>query len=270
MDYQEQSSALVVQIPQTGFGGSVGGKNRSGNRRIDWRKPRVVELAKSGDDLGTITKSFLAQDEYFFHGNVVLMNEIEGYDMTVRFGQRHHNLKNIFEAVYVWAHDYGLTAHRADQAVRDYASYIVLDGLIGNTDRHHENWGMILPADSDFPNLAPSFDHASSLGRELADNRRAEILQQHGILSYLMRGSGGIYTGHLRKRAPSPLRLAQMVCRWRNDIGAFWQQTLSAVPDCSLRDAVWKIPPDFMSDIAKNFAYEILITSKAEILRRPR
>ncbi len=70
------------------------------------------------------------------------------------------------------------------------ASYLVLDALIGNTDRHHENWGFLgqvlvnIDEVSEAARLvkqggydiAPSFDHASSLGRELPDEKRIDIL----------------------------------------------------------------------------------------------
>jgi hypothetical protein len=49
-------------------------------------------------------------------------------------------------------------------AVDTFIGYLLLDALVGNTDRHHENWGVIrLPEGT--VHLAPTFDHASSLGR---------------------------------------------------------------------------------------------------------
>jgi hypothetical protein len=52
-----------------------------------------------------------------------------------------------------------------------FASYLVLDALIGNTDRHHMNWGVL--DDPGSPRvLAPTFDHASSLGFLLSDEQR--------------------------------------------------------------------------------------------------
>ena len=47
-----------------------------------------------------------------------------------------------------------------------FAGYLVLDAVIGNTDRHHENWGLLLRRTETGwkGQVAPSFDHASSLG----------------------------------------------------------------------------------------------------------
>jgi len=57
-----------------------------------------------------------------------------------------------------------------------FVGYLLLDAVAGNTDRHHENWGVIRLPDGSV-HLAPTFDHASSLGRTLLDAERAQRLQ---------------------------------------------------------------------------------------------
>lgn len=41
-----------------------------------------------------------------------------------------------------------------------FTGLLVFDALIGNTDRHHENWAVVQNSGT----LAPSFDHGASLG----------------------------------------------------------------------------------------------------------
>ena len=53
-----------------------------------------------------------------------------------------------------------------------FVGYLVLDALIGNTDRHEENWAVIVSESGRY--LAPTFDHASSLGFLLSDPQRLE------------------------------------------------------------------------------------------------
>lgn len=59
--------------------------------------------------------------------------------------------------------------------------------MIGNVDRHHENWGILRKrVDGEwYGRLAPTFDHASSLGRELVDTgankSRERYLNELGI-----------------------------------------------------------------------------------------
>lgn len=61
-----------------------------------------------------------------------------------------------------------------------FVGYLLLDAMIGNTDRHHENWGVLARRDGSgcrTLQLAPTYDHASSLGRERLDQKRAARLQ---------------------------------------------------------------------------------------------
>ena len=77
--------------------------------------------------------------------------------------------------------------------LRELASYAILDGLIGNTDRHHENWMFFYHPERRSYQLAPSYyDHGSSLGRELQDasrrvsRSRRDILASDRVLNYLL------------------------------------------------------------------------------------
>ena len=161
---------------------------------IGLRLPRVRERRPGQAEpplLATICRSFLPSEyttgrEYrFFHGWEVLQHLIDGYDTTLRFGQRDHNVKNISSALAKMMGVHGINSMpRWDDAMEDLASYALLDAIIGNTDRHHENWmiGWVHDLGDMFIEIMPSFDHASSLGRELTDDRRRRILDSGGVL----------------------------------------------------------------------------------------
>lgn len=228
-----------------------------------------VQLARQGDEIATLSRSFNPQEWLSYHGNSVLANVISGYDRHRRFGQNAHSVKNIVLAIVDLA-DKGLLdiAGASDRL----ASYAVLDGIVGNTDRHHENWMIMLDPERNQFQVAPSYDHASSLGRELSDFRRRQILDQGRMINYITggkgkRGKGRIYADANRKVPLSPLRLAQLVCRWFPDAARPALERVQALPDPEMRMAIDQVPPDFMSGVAKDFAYQYLITSKAELLR---
>ena len=228
-----------------------------------------VQLAISGDEPATLCRSFKPAQWLYYHGNSVLAHVISGYDLRRRFGQNDHSVKNILRAISNLA-DSGLLD--TDSAMGQLASYAILDGIIGNTDRHHENWMVMLaPGQAQFQ-IAPSYDHASSLGRELADSRRQQILAQGRMLNYIVggkgkRGKGRIYADANRKVPLSPLRLAQLICRWQSDVVQPTLERLQTLSDGEFRPVIDKVPPQFMSDIAKEFAYQYLTTSKRELLR---
>ena len=227
----------------------------------------------------TVCRSFLPDAwttgaEYdFFHGWEVLQQLVEGYDTALRFGQLDHNVKNIATALTV---SMGVDTMNPmpmwQRAMESLASYALLDGIIGNTDRHHENWMIAWVHDrGDMTmEIMPSFDHASSLGRELTDDRRRQILEADRVSRYVQRGRGGVYVGDARRRAPSPLHLARLLCRWRP---TFTRKTLDRIDRLSendVRTAVRRVPCEFMSDISKEFACQVILTGRRELLRGAR
>ena len=226
--------------------------------------------------LGTICKSFVPEavatdkEYYYFHGWQILQWVIESYDTKLRFGQRDHNIKNITIAL---ADIMGINTSnpmpRWDDAFEQLASYVMLDGLIGNTDRHHENWmiAYVHHFGDMWIEIMPSFDHASSLGRELTDDKRQHILDSDGVQRYLNAGRGAVYVDHRRKRAFSPLRLARLLCRWRPEYTSRTLERIGGVSEDEIRTTIQRVPAEFMSDVAKEFAFEVVMAGKRELLR---
>jgi HipA-like C-terminal domain len=126
-----------------------------------------VELAVFRGTRGSATESFARRgrrrpDRSLFHGNQILAGRVLRYDPMKLFGQSDHTLANIFAAIdntfpIEWS---------ARMAKVIFASYLVLDALIGNTDRHHENWGILIKQVGNQWEgfLAPTFDHRLRLG----------------------------------------------------------------------------------------------------------
>lgn len=229
-----------------------------------------VQLARYEDDLGAQSKSFTDREWLKVHGNEIMAEAVEGYDESLRFGQRDHNVKNIVAAVAGWTKRNHLDA---DAAMNELVSYAILDGLIDNTDRHHENWMFYYhPAQGAF-RLAPSYDHGSSLGRELHDTSqrisrsRRHILDSGGMLNYIKGGKGRVYVNGGRALPLSPLSLAQLLCRWQPTIARPLLQRVNSVTDAGFRGAIDPVPPEFVSDTAKEFAHQLVMVSKSELLR---
>ena len=94
-----------------------------------------VELATLNGDRGSVSESFLQDDQILIHGNQILDTTLDKYDHEMRFHQSNHTLENIFVAIEtIFSNEYHVL-----KAKIQMGSYLVLDALIGNTDRHHEN-----------------------------------------------------------------------------------------------------------------------------------
>ena len=234
-----------------------------------------VELATSHDELATICKSFSSGVGSSLESHRIAMTWLSGseflasahpsYDVERTWSNRAHNVKDIVAAVELAS---APSANRNSHAVlQDLADCVLLDGLIGNTDRHHDNWMIGIADEDNSLHLSPAFDHASSLGRELTDERRRRILVADSVLRYLKRGNGGVFVSNSRRLSPPPLALSQLLCRWQPRLFAEKCNRLASVPDAAFRSLLDQIPPAYMSVIAKEFAYQVMITSKVELMR---
>lgn len=228
----------------------------------------VVELAyEAADGLGTISQSFVPPDGRLYHGNDILYGAILDYDRQGRLWVPAHNLDNIATALRELANAKGSCLDLA-QTRSGLVSYAVLDGLIRNTDRHHENWGLIYRSHTGAYSLAPSYDHASSLGRNLTDtDRNSRLSGNGGVLAYHTNCSGHTFVDPGRKRGPSPLVLAQLICLSQPDLARPVLERLRSTTSGHFRNAVNRVPAAIMSRTAKKFAHQMLVTAQIELLR---
>lgn len=129
-----------------------------------------VHLAERNDDPGIVSRSFLQRDETLVHGDELLA---EVADDVSAHGRELFTLKNVVGALQRCRPP---GDHEALRTAMDwFAGFLALDALVGNTDRHEQNWGAIETGDG-VRRLAPSFDHASCLGFMLHDDARQEYL----------------------------------------------------------------------------------------------
>ena len=215
-----------------------------------------VELAVFTGEQGSVTESFAHGGRALYHGNQMLEVVIYGYNPEKKFHQSSHTLTNIWKVMdHVFAESEA--ARRAKLCIADY---IVLDALIGNTDRHHENWGILRRRMGDGWRgfVAPSFDHASSLGRELMDTRRDRLLAEKRVGDYMERGRGAIYWSEDGKHGPSPLELVRRATRHYPDLFRPALTKLKKLNESSMIDIVNRVPDDWMTSAAREFAIALM------------
>lgn len=233
-----------------------------------------VELAEAGGRRGSASLNFTSPVQQLMHGNEVMAGFLEGYDPEVRFKQTSHTVVNIIAAIRRMFP----SANEHHVVLRQLASYMVLDALIGNTDRHHENWGLLWQVLVDIDevseaarldkqyDVAPSFDHASSLGRELLDSKREELLTQGRVDAYVRKGKGGIYLAGGKKGA-NPLELVESVAV---EYGSFFRpvlDTLRSVPLDEITGFLDCLPEDRATPITRSFAKEMLRVAYEGLVR---
>ena len=144
----------------------------------------------------------------------------------------------------------------------------MLDALIGNTDRHHENWGIVVCLDPSTDtagialHIAPTYDHASSLGRELTDSERNERLntadRARSVAAYVEKGRSALYN---EKDDAKPLTVIQAFREAADrfpSAGRIWLERLAKVSTASVGRILSRVPEERMSRAAHDFAAAVL------------
>lgn len=234
----------------------------------------TVELAEFQGRRGCASLNFTTQAKQLEHGNEVMAGLLDGYDRELRYHQTSHTVDNIVKAVSKMFSSRREHLH----VLQQLASYLVLDALIGNTDRHHENWGFLWQVQVDIDEVseagritkeyevAPTFDLGSSLGRELLDAKRLQYLNNKTVEKYLRKARGGIFTpgaGH----GASPLALVESTARKYPDYFRPTLERLRRTPLALMIATVDRVPDERMSPVARDFAKAMLGVAH-ECLRR--
>lgn len=224
-----------------------------------------VELAIFEGRRGSVTESFAREGRNLFHGNQVLAGRVLGYDPSGVFRHSSHTLENIRLALdRTFAYEHG-----RQRAKRALAEYLVLDALIANVDRHHENWGLLRKNVDGRWNgfVAPSFDHASSLGRELLDERREMLLREGRVGSYVEKGHGAVFWRGDERRGPSPLELVRRAAKAHpTEFRPAIAKVLAFKPD-RLEWILARIPEGWMSPTEKDFTLALVCYTRQELFK---
>jgi len=224
----------------------------------------TVQFAEWEGVQASASKSFVSARRELVHGNQILKWTLIGYDPAKRFQQSDHSIVNIWRCF----NERFRHAEAAEAAKRRFAGYLVLDAVVGNTDRHHENWGVVRERREGrwVGRLAPSFDHASPLGRELRDEKRVMRLESGTVPAYSERARGAIYLPESTGRGPSPLDLVRGSMP---TIGHYFRtplERLSSLRDSDVGEIMDRIPADWMSTPAKEFSATLIRYNRDRLL----
>ncbi len=148
--------------------------------------PDFVAIDSFHGEPGTVNEWFLGYkgngDERFFPGGDYMQRHIAGYD---REKGKQHNLSTIISL--------SRALERGGWLTHDWRIYwglgLCFDALIGNTDRHQENWGLIWLENGPLARFTPYFDNGTSLGHELQPEKMQRMMRDpNEFNAYLRRG----------------------------------------------------------------------------------
>jgi hypothetical protein len=262
---REDKADWLFKYPKPGTGQHWAEKVAAEIAKVLQIRHATVELALFMGSRGSTTESFAREGRNLFHGNQILAGSVLSYDPSGMFRHSRHTLDNIRVAMdRTFAYPHG--RERAKLAL---AEYLVLDALIANVDRHHENWGLLRKnADGQWTGfVAPTFDHASSLGRELLEDRRELLLKEGRVGQYVEKGRGGVFWAEADKRGPSPLELIRRAIKAYPDEFRPAVEKIVRFDRSALETILKRVPEDWMSRLEREFTLASVCYSHHELVK---
>lgn len=231
------------------------------------------ELAQCGETKGVVTKSFVPTGGRLIFGNELLAGFKRHAGQLNLFQTKQHILRLVMSITSKRWVEFPLNWN-APSALVDcsevFVGYLLLDALVGNQDRHDENWGLILVAEERKVYFAPTYDHASSLGRNEPDQNRIDRLNTRdvgrSVEAYVKRASSRLY---LNDSSPNTLKTIDALyeaIKLKPNAGSFWINKLVTIEDNQFQEILDNIPDSEMSGPAKQFALKMLQINKQRIL----
>ena len=228
------------------------------------------ELAIFNSEKGTISKSFLPENGSLIPGNEILTQIFLDYPEDIN-DLSQHTLDNIFRVFANSSVDLpinGILLTGIETAVDTFIGYLLLDAWIGNSDRHHENWAFVDCAGKTY--LAPTYDHASSLGRNESDERRKKRLQTKdmgfSIEAYAEKCKSCLYANVGDRK---PLTTFDAFCEaaiLHPKAANIWLDSLAKISTNNTLKLFERVPDHLISSSAIKFAQKILEINQKKLL----
>ena len=122
--------------------------------------------------------------------------------------------------------------------------------------------------------LAPRYDHASSLGRELLDQERQERLttrdRGYSVDHYVRRARSHFYAEDADKKALRPVDAFFRAARQRPEAGALWLARLAELGEDKLEKITARVPGSAISEPGRAFAHEVFRLARRMLLDEAR
>lgn len=211
-------------------------------------------------ELGLISRN-AAPEGFSLNTGATYLPEIEGY---VRISDESHGQ----DAVGRMHRDEGYTLHAVQQVLQSvapppgmstmtafgvFAGYLVLDALVGNSDRHPGNWAL-LESEAGVRYLAPTYDHGTALGAGLTDeNRRVKSPE-----AFARRGKANPFS----PRRQSLVDLALTAVRQAGAVD--WLERVAQLDEATVRSTL-EAPGERVSVVAGRFMERVVLANRRRL-----
>ncbi|EMK3382403.1 HipA domain-containing protein [Vibrio parahaemolyticus] len=228
----------------------------------------IYDLATHNGQMGTRSLNFSEPGDKLYFGNHLLERVEQNQNLEPKLGQESQEVSRVafvMEKVVVkpprsWENNGSIKS-----ALDVFIGYLMFDCLISNQDRHNENWALVVNSEGKIT-LAPTFDHAASLGRNESDEKRERRLnpaqENQSVANYVLKSKSHFYLdGKRLKTIEALIEFSKL-----SPAAALeWIERLEHLTNEQVISIVSRIPEHVMSDTAKQFCIAIIESNRKRI-----
>jgi len=236
------------------------------------------EIARCLDRLGIVTVNVIPNNCRMVMGNEVLHKtspvtypqpENDNGDL-VRV--KEHTITRVLECLDSKILPPNINAHNSNDlnAGDVFCGYLMLDALISNQDRHHENWAVIVNNDTGEQHLCPTYDHAASLGRELLDSERNERMttkdKNRTVEAFVSKARSELFRLEKDKQPLLTVDAFYIAIEKRITAKSHWLSKLRSLSENRITKIFSNIPQEVTTQVAIQFAIQMVLENKKRLL----
>lgn len=237
----ESSQQFMFKIPKENTGEAWAEKVSSELGKLLGLYMMDVDLAVSDNIYGVLAKKFTSGTEEFYEGGDLFPSIVENFD---RYKLDNYTFHHIAKALSEFELD------------REFIVIPVFDALIGNQDRHCDNWGII--ATKEGYRLAPIYDNGASLGFQLKEDRIKKMFKDENMFKAFSNRSYSLI-GIEEKKKPKYLELlSEIRSQYPKEIDDAVTR-LSVLNKDNIVHVLNTIPTSIMSDIYKEWVVKLVL-----------
>lgn len=149
-----------------------------------------------------------------------------------------------------------------------FVRIMIFDALIGEQDRHEENWG-ILKDDKNATRISPLYDNGCSLLRDLIDDEKIKKIQSLEVYSnrsktLFRKEAGTIKIGESKK-----YHHFELINQLAHDYPKIMKDELASITrlsDNNIRKIVNKVPDKMLTNLHKQYIIKYIILRKQKLI----
>lgn len=268
--HEELGRCLYKQVKQQKLGEDWAEKVASQLCELLRLPHATYHLAKTWEgNRGVVSPYFLPPGGTLIHGNEILAPKVPDYPTKAVYGNKQYTIDIVLRVIEAdsvslpmdWTAPSGIQT-----TVEVFVGYLLLDAWIGNGDRHHENWGFVrnkmVSTSVETVHLAPTYDHASCLGRELSDEKRQKLSSE----TYANKCYSAFYTSVQDKKTLKTFDVFHRVALRYPQAAQIWLERLQHISKANIQEIFSQISRERISTTTVEFAKHILEFNQNRLL----